>query len=179
MTTSAAFDPADVEMLLELFEHDPKSEQPARFPWTWSALTAAEAAALARLVETYVSTYNRVLATTVAEIVPPCWRRHEGLATELAVQVWLYYTVHHHAKATPTAAAEFYGRHLPGFRGRVDKHLGRSPIECRRGEHPETCDKDIDELLAHYEQQGSASEDGTAIEQLGELHFGFPTSGAV
>lgn len=178
--SSTAFDPADVALLIERFEHDPKSEDPPRFPWAWEALGPQESAALARLVDVYVATYNHTLATAVEEVVPPCWPRHPGLARELAVQVWLYYAVHHHPKASPAAAAEFYGRHVVGFRGRVEKHLGRSPIECRTGGHLHSWRKDLDELLAEYEHHSSADAPNTsAIEQLGELHFGFPTAGGV
>lgn len=172
--SSTAFDPADTALLLARFEHDPKSEEPPRFPWVWEALSPAEASALARLVEVYVASYNHTLATTASEIVPPCWPQHPGLARELAVQVWLYYAVHHHAKASPAAAAEFYGRHLPGFRGRVEKLLGRSPIECRKGQHLPSWRKDLDELVGEYEQRSENPQNMNAIEQLTQLHFGFP-----
>lgn len=174
---SAAFDPTDTALLLQRFEHDPKSQDPPRLPWSWAALGPDEAAALARLVDVYVASYNHTLATAVSEIVPPCWRKHPALAQELAVQVWLYYTAHHHPQATPAAAAEFYGRHLPGFRARVATLLGRSPIECRQGHHPPSWRKELDEQLAEYEQRAEDEQDATDLDRLGDLHFGFPAAG--
>jgi hypothetical protein len=121
-----------------------------------------------------VQTYNHVFATTEEEIVPPCWRRHPGLAHELAVQMWLYYAVYLHPKANPAAAAEFHGRHLPSFRARVDKLLGRSPIDCRKGEHLENWRKEIDTVLGDYENgAGEPGRDDSDVELLRSLHFGF------
>jgi hypothetical protein len=40
--------------------------------------------------------------------------------------------------------------HLPGFRGRIDRMLGRSPGECRKGQHAPTWRKAADDQLAAY-----------------------------
>lgn len=172
---SAALTSHDLDLLLQLYEHDPKSGDLRRPPWTWAALIAEESAALARLVDAWVETYNHTLATRPEEIVPPCWRQHPGLADELAVQVWLYYAVHHHSSASPAAAGEYYLRHLPGFRSRIEPLLGRSPVECRAGQHVDTWRSDLDQVLnaAPDADVHSASEDALRVEHLTALHFGF------
>jgi hypothetical protein len=40
--------------------------------------------------------------------------------------------------------------YLPGFRGRIDRMLGRSPGECRKGQHAPTWRKAADDQLAAY-----------------------------
>ncbi|MGH3709281.1 MAG: hypothetical protein ACRDRQ_14520 [Pseudonocardiaceae bacterium] len=175
MTTTIGFDLADLELLLTRYDTPDSAEQPRRPPWTWTALDRAERAALARMVEVFVSHYNHVHAITGKELIPPCWRRHPGLAAELAVQVWMWYYAHLDPKASPALASDYYGRHLPGFRSRLDRLLGVSPGECRRGEHPDTWRKDADKLLATYDQLPTdPAHDKHDVERLGEPHFGFP-----
>lgn len=176
MTTTTGFDLADLELLLARYDTPASASQPRRPPWTWTALERSERAALARLIDVFVSTYNQVHAITEGELVPPCWRRHPGLAAELAVQVWLWYYAHLDPKAaSPALASDYYGRHLPGFRARLDRLLGVSPGECRRGEHPQTWRKDADQRLATYHQLPTHPDrDEHDVDLLGDLHFGFP-----
>lgn len=175
MTTATAFDLADVELLLERYEAAAGEDEPRRPPWTWAALDRAERAALARMVDVFVSTYNHVHAVKDNELVPPCWRRHPALAAELAVQVWLWYFAHMDPKASPAVAGDYYGRHLPGFRSRVDRLLGVSPGECRQGEHPDTWRKEAEQLLAKYDGLPSDPDQNEQdVDLLGALHFGFP-----
>lgn len=174
-TTGAGFDLADLELLLERYDTPASASQPRRPPWTWTALERSERAALARMIDVYVSTYNHVHAITENELVPPCWRQHPGLATELAVQVWLWYFAHLDPNTSPAIAGDYYGRHLPGFRSRLDRLLGVSPGECRRGEHPDTWRTDAQERLATYDQPPpDPDRDERDTDLLGELHFGFP-----
>jgi hypothetical protein len=175
MTGSAtAFDDEDLEILLNLYNASPTEDEPRRPPWTWSALNAGERAALARMIDVWVDTYNDVHATRPTDLLPPCWRHHRGLAAELAVQVWLWYAAHIHPHTTPLIAGEYYLRHLPGFRTRVDHLLGASPSECRRGEHPDSWRHDTDSQLAAYTTMPPDPDDDRRVDQLGDLHFGFP-----
>lgn len=168
-------DHADLELLLGRYKD---TGEGARYgaAWAWSALDDDERAALARVVEVYVATYNAVYAVTEDELIPPCWRHHPGLAHELAVQLWLWYWANMDPKATPGMAGDYHGRHLPGFRSRVDRLLGKSPKECRRGDHPETWRKSADDVLTTYPDKWPRPEcdDELAVELLGDLHFGFP-----
>jgi hypothetical protein len=168
-------DAADVDLLLARY-NAPADEGPRGAAWAWSALNDEERTALARVIDVFVATYNTVYAVTEDELIPPCWRHHAGLAHELAVQLWLWYWANLDPKATPAIAGDYHGRHLPGFRSRVDRLLGKSPKECRRGDHPDTWRKSADELLNTYATLPAHPErdDVLAIELLGGLHFGFP-----
>ncbi len=160
--------------LIELFSPSAQEEgREHRPPWTWSALTAGERDTQARLIDDWVETYNRVLATEKSEIVPPCWRQHPGLATELAIQVWHTYAVHHHAAATVTAAADYYSRHLPGFRKRVPTYLGEAASDCLAGRHPGDWHQPIETVLDNYTQGITTDADTDALHRLGDLHNGF------
>jgi hypothetical protein len=170
---SPTFDPADLELLLELYNAPADADQSRRPPWTWPMLTRAEREALARMVTAFVYSYNRVYAVADTELIPPCWPQHPGLATELAVLMWHWYAVHVDPKATVQAASEYYLRHIPGFRPRVEKLLGISPGECRRSDHPASWRNEADDLLtAGPAAQAIADPD---LDQLGSLNFGFPS----
>lgn len=169
---ATAFDNEDLELLLAVYNTSVTSTSPRRPPWTWSALCHRERTALARMIDVWVDTYNYVHATSPSDLIPPCWRHHPGLATELAVQVWLWYNAHIHPQATPLIAGDYYLRHLPGFRSRINQMLGASPPECRRGEHPTTWRSDTETHLAAYTTPFDSAVDDH-VHQLGELHFGF------
>lgn len=173
-----AFSQADLDLLLEHYtpstNKDGDDTGPHAPPWSFAARSGKEIAALGRLIDVYVATYNRMLATTVREIVPPCWRHHPGLAHDLAVQVWLYYAAFLHDKATPSAAADFHTRHLPAFRARIDGWLGRSPGECRKGNHPTEWRKDLDSALDQLDHGPTTTgSDEHAEAHLSAMHFGF------
>lgn len=171
---ATAFDPDDLALLLERYDTPASDNEPRRPPWTWPALNHQERLALARMIDTWAETYNYIHAITPNELIPPCWREHPALATELAVQLWLWYTAHMDPRTTPLIAGDYYLRHLPGFRSRLDRLLGTSPGECRRDEHPTTWRRDTDQQLAAYSQRPHTSGAGNdRIELLGELHFGF------
>lgn len=52
--------------------------------------------------------------------------------------------------------------------------LGRSPGECRRGQHPQIWRKDADEQLSSYRSlPGDSRRDGQDIERLAALPFAF------
>jgi hypothetical protein len=172
VTGSTAFNDDDLELLLTLYNAADSEDQPRRPPWTWSALNRDERAALARMIDVWVDTYNHIHATTPTDLIPPCWRQHPALATELAVQLWLWYTAHIHPQTTPLIAGDYYLRHLPGFRTRLDHTLGASPPECRQGQHPHTWRTDTDTQLAAYD--GARDPEVNKVDLLGELHFGFP-----
>lgn len=175
MTDHSSSPDADLALLLARYETPDTPDERRRPPWTWPALDRTERAGLARMIDIWVDSYNRVHATSEDDLLPPCWRQHPGLATELAVQVWHWYAIHTDPRATVAAAAEFYGRHLPGFRGRVDHMLGRSPGECRSGQHPSSWRKDVDDARAvHIAYPHDAARDDADVVLLGALHFGFP-----
>ena len=172
---STAFDKADLETLLALYDTTGSDRRP---PWTWSVLDVRERAALARMIDVWVDTYNHVHVTKISDIIPSCWRSHPALATELAVQVWLWYTAHIHPQTAPLIAGDYYLRHLPGFRTRVSSMLGTSPPECRRGEHPASWRDDAErQLNGHEVSAESVPAQVDHIDQLGKLHFGFPKIG--
>jgi hypothetical protein len=143
---------------------------PVRPPWTWSLLDKAEAALALELVGTWVRHYNLTHATQPAEIVPPCWPQHPGLAEELAVLTWLHHDVHAAATAVPAAAAEYYGRHLPGFRGRVKPHLGTGAESCWDGAHSDTWRYELDKIITAYPEQPVT---GGKVDALSSLDHGF------
>jgi len=173
MFAATAFDQNDLTMLLALYNN---IDEPLRRPWCWSALTAPEREALAQMIDVYVASYNHVLAIDVADIIPPCWRRHDGLAWELATQMWLWHQSYMDPKATPAAAAELHGRHLPAFRTRLNRLLGRDPNDCRNNRHPPTWRKAEEQLtiLADLPTPLSAPQEQAVAVDLGEVHFGFP-----
>lgn len=171
------FDLKDLALLERLYTTPATGPELRRPPWTWAALTRTEQAALARLIDTWVFAYNRVHAITPAELIPPCWRHHPALAAELAVQLWVFYFAHFDRKATPLQAGEYYLRHLPSFRGRVDRLLGVSPGECRRGEHPTTWRQDTDTQLGQYPATTSSRTDRLLPDLMNAVRFGFPPLG--
>lgn len=174
MNEATAFDTADLQLLLALYEQQPRPGGPRRPPWTWPALDETERAALARMIDVWADTYNHVHAITPTELIPPCWRLHPALASELAIQLWLWYFVHLDPAATPVLADEYHLRRLPAFRSRLDRLLGASPGECRRGEHPPSWRRDADQQLASYDNPSSQHGSGTEhVEFLGDLHFAF------
>lgn len=175
MTGATEFNPADLELLLARYEEPAAQGRPRRPPWTWAALARAERAALARMIDVFVDTYNHVYAITDTDLIPPCWPRHPALAAELAVQVWLWYFVHMDPVSTPQVADEYHLRRLPGFQRRLDHLLGASPGECRRGEHPTSWRQDADRQIAKYlELPTDPARDRSYVDLFGELHFGFP-----
>lgn len=152
----------------------PKEQRDHRPPWTWHALDPSERATLEDLVHNWVATYNRTLATSVKELVPPCWLQHKGLAVELPVMVWHWFSVHRSSAAQVSAAGEFYARHLPAFRGRVAGYLGDSAEDCRAGNHPQDWRGELETVIGKW--QDSSSGDADAVELLAELHCGFAPS---
>lgn len=163
---------APEELITHLFPPGPKDKRYHRPPWTWHALEPAERATLDELVDNWVHTYNRTLTTAVAELVPPCWRQHQGLATELPVILWHWYAVHRSQNAQVTAASEFYARILPGFRGRVEKYLGDAAEDCRSGrhpDHPENWRQALDKVIDGWPPMAADDEPDV----LAELHCGF------
>jgi hypothetical protein len=124
------FNPEDLALPVDLYAAPAAGPQPRRPPWTWAALTPTEQEALARMIDVWVDSYNHVHAITPTELIPPCWRQHPALAAELAVQLWLWYLSHLDRKATPAIAGEYYLRHLPGFRTRVDRLLASPPANA-------------------------------------------------
>jgi hypothetical protein len=175
MTGATAFNPDDLELLLARYTEPHTQSRPRRPPWTWAALNRDERAALARMIDVFVATYNHVYATKDTELIPPCWPRHPALAADVAVQVWLWYFVHMDPTSTPQAADEYRLRRLPGFHARLDHHLGASPGECRRGEHPDSWRQDADAQIAKYLDVPTDPErDRRYVDLFGELHFGFP-----
>jgi hypothetical protein len=145
------------------------TRQPA---WTWSALTDTDRSALDVMVTDWAAHYNQVYAVREQDAIPPCWRQHPWLAQELAVMVFLWWSAHRDPTATPERAAEFYLRHLPGFRARLAGMLGRSPTECQQGLHPETWRRDLDTTITDWPPQHCTDPD--AVEVLGAADFGFP-----
>lgn len=165
---------ADLEQLLARYHAASSDEDRRPPPWAWATLTDAERQVLARLIEAFVATYNRVYAVNDSDLLPPCWRRHPGLAADLAVHVWLWYATHLDPTATPFTAGDYYRLHLPAFRGRVDRLLGASPPECRQGEHHDTWRSDADRQLAvHATLPAQRDRDTADLARLAALHFGF------
>jgi hypothetical protein len=72
----------------------------------------------------------------------------------------------------PLQAGEYYLRHLPAFRSRVDRLLGVSPGEYRRCEHPTTWRQDTDTQLADYPTTTGRAARLTP-DLLSALRFGF------
>ena len=160
----------DIHLLLDRY-HTIGTNPP---PWTWAALTPRERAALATLIDHFVTSYNQTYATTEDDLIPPCWPQHPGLAYELAVHVWLWYCTHHDPNTTPEHAGDYYLRHLPGLRHRLDHHLGRSPGECRTNHHPTTWRTDADTALqTHQDRSTTDAQHRRALATLASQHFGF------
>lgn len=137
-------DRGDLGRLLDLYE-DRTLER--RLPWNPALLDDDERQALECLVAEFIVDYNSVLAVADDEVIPPCWRKHEGLFRVLAVLAWSWYSVHVDPTATAVAALDFHERHLPLARAELDRLLGRMPMQCRRGEHDVNWRKSADDLL--------------------------------
>jgi hypothetical protein len=134
----------DLGRLLDLYG-DRTPER--RLPWNPALLDDDERQALECLVAEFIVDYNSVLAVADDEVIPPCWRKHEGVFRFLAVLVWSWYSVHVDAAATAIAALDFHERHLPLARAELNRLLGRMPTQCRRGEHDENWQKPVVDLL--------------------------------
>ena len=76
-----------------------------------------------------------------------------------------------------TSLSPLLGVHLPGFRSRIDRMLGRSPGECRKGQHAPTWRKAADDQLAAYTDV-PADQKHQAVEPLGVCTSGSLTSGS-
>ncbi|TDQ00605.1 hypothetical protein EV186_102466 [Labedaea rhizosphaerae] len=72
-------------------------------------------------------------------------------------------------------AAEYYLRYLPGFQSRLDEMLGRSPMECRQGNHPSSWRRDVDAHNTAYGMSMPFSEK-QVIDELRRQQFGFGSS---
>ncbi|MEO6086787.1 MAG: hypothetical protein ABIQ18_27100 [Umezawaea sp.] len=166
---SQPFTGQDMQILVEMYEAKPVPGRPRATPWTWAALDNNTAAALSRLIDQWVHYYNRVHAVTPKELVPPCWSSHHGLAHRLAVMAWAYYYAHHDPAATPFMAADYHARYLSGFRGDLDRLLGRDPMACRSGDHPKTWRSTTDEQADQYSTVDATRE----VSNLMAHHFGF------
>jgi hypothetical protein len=84
------------------------------------------------------------------------------------------------SRSTPPPAYRAPGRsvlYLPGFRGRIDRMLGRSPGECRKGQHAPTWRKAADDQLAAYTDV-PAGQKHQAVEPVAVCTSGSLTSGS-
>lgn len=169
-------DDEGVAGLIALYHADPapRGDQvpPRRPPWTWSILTKTEAAALEVVVAQFVESYNEVHATAPRHLIPPCWPHHPGLAVELAALAWTWYAAHVDPAATAHQVAEYYERYLPGFRNRMNDMLGRSPMECRQGNHPDSWRSEVRPYLPSSNPRASST-DERPLDAIVRHNFGF------
>jgi hypothetical protein len=152
-----------------------KGEQ-RRSPWTWSLRSPEEAAALGDLIGAFVACFNETFASSEDDLIPPCWAHHPALATELAAHIWLWHAAHHDPQPGTGLSGDYYLRHLPGFRSRITATLGRSPTECRQGQHPDTWRSEVDAVLHDGQPSTRLADDpagGRAIDRLRLYGFGF------
>ncbi|ALG06368.1 hypothetical protein [Kibdelosporangium phytohabitans] len=160
----------DLQILLN--EYFAAGEMYPRWPWTWSAMTPDQAAALDTVVERWISTYNKVWAHTEAEIVPACWRQHPGLAIDTTVMTWGYYFAHHDPRATPLVAVQYHHQALVHFRSAVERWLGEEPRKCRTGQHPDSWRAGPESLIDLMSGNTKTVHNEPHM-PLRELHFGF------
>jgi hypothetical protein len=85
--------------------------------------------------------------------------------------------VRHHLPPPVDQPVTLLGVHLPGFRGRIDRMLGRSPGECRKGQHAPTWRKAADDQLAAYTDV-PADQKHQAVEPVAVCTSGSLTSGS-
>jgi hypothetical protein len=85
--------------------------------------------------------------------------------------------VRHHLPPPVDQPVILLGVHLPGFRGRIDRMLGRSPGECRKGQHAPTWRKAADDQLAAYTDV-PAGQKHQAVEPVAVCTSGSLTSGS-
>jgi transposase len=85
--------------------------------------------------------------------------------------------VRHDLPPRLTSLSPLLGVHLPGFRGRIDRMLGRSPGECRKGQHAPTWRKAADDQLAAYTDV-PADQKHQAVEPVAVCTSGSLTSGS-
>lgn len=132
------FDDADLRLLADhlLPGTSPATALVRRIPWSWHSLGDGDRATLARAIDAYVEHFNTTHVTSDDDTVPQCWRLHPGLADDLAVMLWLWYTAYLDPAARLPDVADYVSRHVPSFATRLNRHLGRSPAECRAGQHP-------------------------------------------
>ena len=83
----------------------------------------------------------------------------------------------HHLPPPVDQPVTLLGVHLPGFRGRIDRKLGRSPGECRKGQHAPTWRKAADDQLAAYTDV-PADQKHQAVEPVAVCTSGSLTSGS-
>ncbi|EWM19739.1 hypothetical protein [Kutzneria sp. 744] len=144
----------DIGPLIDLYADRTPERRP---PWNPALLDDDEFAALEGLIADFIADYNAIFAITEDELIPTgCWREHDGLFRDLAVQAWAWYAANVDPAATALAAVEYQDRHLPLFRSRLDRWLGRLPMQCRRGEHDPNWRKPADDLLGAARTAGRA-----------------------
>ena len=171
--TPALFTDPFQQLLQDYWPDQPKTTK-RRPPWTWSILSATERLALTSRIGDWVDNYNRCYAVEAEQLIPPCWPKHPWLAHELAVMTWLWYSAHRDPTATAERAGEFYLRYLPGFRSRLPGTLGRSPVECRKGQHPDTWRRDADLPRSEWAADPDGVDHHLAdLEHLRAVGFGF------
>jgi hypothetical protein len=85
--------------------------------------------------------------------------------------------VRHHLPPPVDQPVTLLGVHLPGFRGPIDRMLGRWPGECRKGQHAPTWRKAADDQLAAYTDV-PADQKRQAVEPLAVCTSGSLTSGS-
>jgi len=171
--TAPLFTDPDQHLMQNYWPDQPKTtkRQP---PWTWAALNAPECHALASMIGDWVSSFNRCYAVEAEQLIPPCWSKHPWLAYELSVLTWLWYSAHRDPTATAERAGEYYLRYLPGFRARLSATLGRSPVECRKGQHPNSWRQAADQAIEQWVSNLNGAENYLAdIDELDAESFGF------
>jgi hypothetical protein len=134
-------------------------------------LSTEEREELLQACENFITDYNATYAYVEEEIIPPCWLLHPGLAKEIPARMWLHHATHHGTKSTPTMIVDYYNRHLPGFRSRIEKMLGQQPKECQKGQHSATWRSNIDTVINNHKTLDDAAKN-TAINALQQRQFG-------
>ena len=171
------------EAFISLFKRTPilagylprKPDEHRHAPWHLANMPADQRDELFSRVAQFVDDFNETYALKVAETIPVCWPEHPWLAREVNVLMWQWFSAHRDPAASIERAGEFYGRHLPGFRQRLNAMLGESPDECRADRHPSSWPLVLERPGATPPQCLGAGDDREEPScTTGNASFGFP-----
>ncbi|WP_043469252.1 hypothetical protein [Kitasatospora sp. MBT66] len=99
-------------------------------PWDLGALSAELIEPMPMWLDAVCRWLNEAYAWQPQDVIPPCWKKHEGLGYEIAALAFARDDAYADAGST-VVWHEQYDR----FLSRMNKALGKSGVECRLGRH--------------------------------------------
>ncbi|MFF4500360.1 hypothetical protein [Streptomyces sp. NPDC001401] len=131
-------------------------------PWDLGALPAELIAPMPAWLDSACRWLNWAYAWQPQDVIPPCWRKHEGLGYEIAALAFARTDAYADAGST-VIWHEQYDRFLT----RMNKALGKAGDECRVGRHEDRPARF--QLAAWPAQAGGGREETKPAERAEEM----------